>query len=156
MDKSLKVRSKKDKRMLVLLALGAVILANGWWSNRAGMVQQSTVYGVAMDPSGRPELIRTDASRVEFFSRENIVMLDQQNCSTIPPRFALFFDRPLPINHADYAALTMLPGIGPKLANRILDHRKKGGWFSGSADLSLIRGVSTKLAAGLEDRLCFE
>lgn len=49
--------------------------------------------------------------------------------SDLPPRYAPFFFQPLDINTATATELTMVPGIGPGLAGRIIDYRRRHGNF---------------------------
>jgi competence protein ComEA len=72
------------------------------------------------------------------------------------PRFALFFDLPLPLNRAGFSDLTMLPGIGPGLAGKILRYRKHHGSFSGLDDLENVRGIGPALASRLRPLVCFD
>ncbi len=48
------------------------------------------------------------------------------------------------INTASSAELERLPGVGPSVAQRIVDHREKNGAFKGSEDLMLVRGIGQK------------
>ena len=45
------------------------------------------------------------------------------------------------LNRAGRAELLLLPGVGPELANRILDHRERQGPFDGIGDLRKISGI---------------
>jgi len=56
---------------------------------------------------------------------------------------------PLDLNTADLAALDTLPGIGPVLAQRILDWRADHGRFSNIDELGEITGIGEKLMAKL-------
>lgn len=49
---------------------------------------------------------------------------------------------PLNLNTATAAQLETLPGIGPGLANRILEYRRKHGPFKRLQDLIIVRGMS--------------
>ncbi len=49
------------------------------------------------------------------------------------------------INAASKAELELLPGIGPALAQRIIDHRDSKGRLRGPADLDQVRGIGPKL-----------
>jgi competence ComEA-like helix-hairpin-helix protein len=51
---------------------------------------------------------------------------------------------PLNLNTATAAQLETLPGIGPGLANRILEYRRKHGPFKRPQDLLIVRGMSAK------------
>ena len=50
----------------------------------------------------------------------------------------------LDINQATVADLTELPGIGPVLAQRIVEHRRKYGSFRRPQDVIIVRGMSAR------------
>ena len=54
------------------------------------------------------------------------------------------------INTADQAALESLPGIGPSLAQRIIEHRDTNGPFGSIQDLLDVSGIGEKTLANLE------
>jgi competence protein ComEA len=60
------------------------------------------------------------------------------------------------VNTAGVQELTTLPGIGPALAGRIVEHRKQNGPFRRTEDLLAVRGVGPKLLAKIKDRLTFD
>ena len=49
------------------------------------------------------------------------------------------------INTASIEELQRLPGIGPALASRIFEHRRKHGSFKRPQDIVIVRGMSAKL-----------
>lgn len=51
---------------------------------------------------------------------------------------------PVNLNTATAEQLADLPGIGPGLANRIIEHRRKHGPFKRPQDLIIVRGFSAK------------
>ena len=51
---------------------------------------------------------------------------------------------PVNLNTATAAQLEALPGIGPGLANRIIEYRRKHGPFKRPQDLIIVRGFSAK------------
>lgn len=48
------------------------------------------------------------------------------------------------INTATQAELELLPGIGPSLAGRIIEHRTRHGAFKTIADLDNVKGIGAK------------
>ncbi|HKP55568.1 MAG TPA: helix-hairpin-helix domain-containing protein [Polyangiales bacterium] len=53
----------------------------------------------------------------------------------------------LDVNRASAQELTLVPGIGPKLAERIVSERTRRGGFSKLAELRAVRGVGPKTLA---------
>jgi competence protein ComEA len=56
---------------------------------------------------------------------------------------------PVSLNTADLAALDTLPGVGPVLAQRILDWRTAHGRFASVDELGEVSGIGDKLLAQL-------
>jgi comEA protein len=48
------------------------------------------------------------------------------------------------INKADLGQLSLLPRVGPALAQRIVEHREANGDFKKAEDLMLVRGIGEK------------
>lgn len=48
------------------------------------------------------------------------------------------------INTADAAALSLLPGVGPSTAGRIVEFRTENGEFESAVDLMLVRGIGER------------
>ena len=57
------------------------------------------------------------------------------------------------INTASAAQLTTLPGVGPKLAARIVEYRQKSGTFRSPQELLNVKGVGEKNFAKIESLL---
>jgi competence protein ComEA len=55
------------------------------------------------------------------------------------------------INTATLAELDALPGIGPTLAQRIVDYRAQNGPFKTSEDIKNVKGIGDVLFEGLKD-----
>jgi len=60
---------------------------------------------------------------------------------------------PVSLNSADAVALDTLPGVGPVLAQRIIDWRTEHGRFTSVDELGEVSGIGDKLMAQLRPRL---
>jgi len=60
------------------------------------------------------------------------------------------------INTADKETLKLIPGVGEKLAGRILDYRRQNGSFSALEDLKNIKGFHTRIWEKNRDLLILE
>lgn len=63
---------------------------------------------------------------------------------------ALDSARRLDVNTAGVAELERLPGVGPRLAGRIVEHRMRHGRFRSAEELSRVPGIGPKTLEGLE------
>ncbi|HEY8202699.1 MAG TPA: helix-hairpin-helix domain-containing protein, partial [Actinomycetota bacterium] len=57
------------------------------------------------------------------------------------------------LNTATQAQLEELPGVGPKLAQRVLAYRQRKGRFTSTRDLLEVEGFGPKKLAALQDQL---
>lgn len=60
------------------------------------------------------------------------------------PALAAEAKRVVNINSAEVSQLTLLPRIGPAVAQRIVEFRKQNGAFKSPEDLMLVRGIGEK------------
>jgi competence ComEA-like helix-hairpin-helix protein len=61
----------------------------------------------------------------------------------------------VPVNQADAAELATLPGIGPRLAARIVASRRREGPFRRPEELRRVRGIGPRLVARIRSRIRF-
>jgi competence protein ComEA len=59
-------------------------------------------------------------------------------------------EAPVDLNTADTATLEQLPGIGPALAGRIVDHREQVGPFASMEDVDAVSGIGPAMMKRLE------
>ena len=60
---------------------------------------------------------------------------------------------PVDLNRAGVAELDALPGIGPVIAGRIVEHRARYGPFRSAEDLLAVRGIGPALLSRLRARV---
>lgn len=126
-------RAPLDLRALFLLAL-ALLVVSAPLANR--LVQ--SVSG-AMEDDGTRDISR---------SRDEM--------TTQSVRTRLFVHQPLPVNQADRATLTLIPGLGPKLAEAIVCRRTESGAFGQAEDLLHVRGIGREHLQRIQPWLSFE
>jgi hypothetical protein len=144
---------KKDKRALVLFALGVGILAVDWFTHP--LIMDHSRYFWQQPENHASPVVITTALKKPLSAESACEFSKNMACSITPPRLALFFDLPVPLNRADYLTLTMLPGIGRKRAENILKFRARQGPIIDAGMLARVEGISRKLSGRLEPMLCF-
>ena len=60
-------------------------------------------------------------------------------------------DGRIDINTATHAQLTLLPGIGDTLADRIIEYRTQNGPFNSIAELLQVEGIGATKLEGIQD-----
>ena len=101
--------------------------------------------GVAVLASG--VFILTNLPKPVRTSPLEAIRLD--DISILLPRFVEF--GPIDINSAALDDLITLPGIGPALAQRIIDYRIEHGPFRSVEELELVSGIGPQTVSGLID-----
>ena len=71
----------------------------------------------------------------------------------LPPGVSNIFFKPISINRAKKEILSTLPGVGPKLAERIVFRRNEKGPFRSKEELLNIPGIGPKKLARLVDHI---
>jgi competence ComEA-like helix-hairpin-helix protein len=74
----------------------------------------------------------------------------------LPPRLAFFFNRSMAINRASRQDLSLLPGIGEQLADRIVSFRERNGVLNKRQDLEQIPGIGRKMSNRIASLVSFE
>ena len=62
-------------------------------------------------------------------------------------------EKKININTATSAELQVLPRIGEKVAQKIIDYRKENGKFKSTTDLLKIKGIGEKIFDLIKDRI---
>ena len=71
----------------------------------------------------------------------------KQRAKSVPAVYTPFFFELIPINSADKEMLMSVKGIGPALADDIVEYRQNIGRFRKSKDLQKLKGIGAKRAA---------
>lgn len=72
---------------------------------------------------------------------------EQERIAASPDPIKLLID----LNHADPEALEMLPSIGPKIAERIVEDRELNGPYESIEDLDRVSGIGPKTIDRVQD-----
>ena len=131
----MKALGKFTKTEAVLLALTLVFLALTGVLFALRSADDQADYVIRTEGSGResaPPSAEEEAPEVET-----------------PPEPTA--EDPLNINIADAAELDMLPGIGPVLAERIVEYRQENGPFAAEEDIMQVDGIGEATYGDLQE-----
>ena len=108
-------------------------------------------------PELLPLVTKTTASP-EFDFRVSAIQYESglPQSVNLPPTVANIFLKPIPINRAEKEILSTLPGIGPVLAERIIQRREEKGPFRSKDELLHITGIGPKKLAQLVDNIVLD
>jgi len=128
-----------DARVEVLLFLGIVFwgwLLLGFFQGKGRFLFQQVVVE-------SPVAIHWDGQALRATQRSDRQGAAGQgaNLPPVPAALTPFFFQPIPINSADCELLSTVKGIGPKLAQQIIDTRTANGPFKTASDLLTVPGV---------------
>jgi competence ComEA-like helix-hairpin-helix protein len=166
-------RQKPDATVLVFIVLALLILGAGVFSGRqlshyrSSPQKQAESTDIYVWVSGLDELKdglhRFSESELQTYSwGESLLAAIEKGDSpgspvqavrydgktffpdSLPPVVANVFFQPIPINRAAEDVLVSLPGIGPKLAARIVKYREKHGPFGAKDELLQVTGIGPK------------
>jgi len=130
----------------------------------SGAVQHPDVYTLLQDsivkdaleaaggPTGEADLERINlALPVTDGQQVHVPRQGEDNPPVEPPSRLPAIGSKLNINTADLASLESLPGIGPSLAQRIIDYRQAHGSFERIEDIMEVSGIGEAIFEGLQD-----
>ncbi len=111
--------------------------------NLAGIAPSNQVQGAALSA-----ILKT-ATTVCILTGPRDVRIEPMN---MPKRLALGI--PIDINRLSIAEMMLVPGIGEKTAERILEYRAENGPFRSLDDLTEVKGIKEKRLEKLRPFLC--
>jgi competence protein ComEA len=132
----------------------------------SGAVQKPDVYTLATDsivkdavmaaggPTDEADLDRINlAAPLSDGQHVYVPHLGEENPPVEPPSRAPATDGKININTADAMTLETLPGIGPSLAQRIIDYRQANGPFAQVEDIVNVSGIGPGILAKIKDQI---
>ena len=107
----------------------------------------------ALVPSSQPLMAVTDT--VPKHKRADSVVTTHAADDSLPDGLKMNTGR-LNVNVATERQLTLLPGIGPALAQRIIAYREESGPFASPSDLTKVKGIGPKKLAKFQGMIVVE
>lgn len=96
----------------------------------------------------------SSASFTEAFSSESAQVNTVEKREKRQKKKAVVF--PLPINSAEFDDLCAIKGVGPKLAEKILERRNALGPFKNASDLQKVPGIGKKKLESILQQIIFD
>ena len=91
--------------------------------------------------------LNTGSKIVVIRAAKNMLTIE---LARMKPEKCIVFSIPLNLNEVEEEHLTLIPGIGPRLAQRIIQYRSKKGTFRKIEELMEVRGIGEKKLRNLE------
>jgi len=102
----------------------------------------------------------TDGEKIIIFAKRNLIDSETTTSSSITQsdtsssiNSSTKNSNLININTASQKELEELPGIGPALAQRIIDYREKNGYFSTIEDIKKVSGIGDKRFEAIKDSI---
>ena len=90
-------------------------------------------------------LIASFITMAWLIARERSVKLSEVGPAIVASEGNGWPDMRVNINTAEISELALLPGLGPSLAERIVEHRQTNGEFASVDDLSMVKGIGSAI-----------
>ena len=164
MNLSEKAMNASEKRILklaiILFIIGLTVRSLPWGLPSIETFEVGDAIIVANAPPGAfsDAVPVADASTVQAYDTDKVILLaDPGPKSTEHHRKAKKkVTLPLHINTASADDLCALKGVGPKLAEKIIEQRTASGPFNGPADLKKVHGIGKKKLENMLQSIIFD
>jgi comEA protein len=97
-----------------------------------------------------PNIIQIDKNNVKTASSNVIIEENNNSTQEFEPESASF-DEKIDINTANELDLEKIPGIGPQMAQKIIEYKKNNGLFKDISELKNIDGIGENKLAKIQD-----
>jgi len=132
--------------LIVKLLMLAVTVGVLYWAVEPEIIsepeQSVTVLPLTADAQGGDEPGEASEVQQDVPVRPVQTSAVSRSARHVSPRRAVTF--PLDLNHARIEELMELPGIGEKLAQRVVEYRQNQGGFRSVDELRKVRGIGEK------------
>lgn len=134
----------------VTVYVGGAVADPGLYSlPRGSRVQDAIEQAGALDTADTASLALASVVRDEQSIMVSEIVDEQPDETAPSSRAPTRSDSLIDLNSATAVELQSLPGIGPAIADRVLDHRESEGTFSSVDELSDVSGISDRMVDDL-------
>lgn len=123
---------RSDQRTLLLLSLFGILLLALLFHGYEPIPNDATVF---------PDY--SLSGTIDFFASADSSQENEEPFFT-PSNFKSNYAFQIDLNGAEWSELIILPGIGPKLADKIIDYRKTQGTFRKTEEIQNVKGIGPK------------
>ena len=128
------MKSWKPETVLIAVTAALAVVAGGYFTGRMTATPDAAA-AVITQRVPEPELVQPEAIPASAEAEETP-------------------DGPVNLNTADAETLATLPGIGEKLADRIIAYREETGPFTDPAELTEVEGIGEKKLEAILGLVC--